>query len=420
LFTHRIEGVKEGEMIQEFEVNDVIADTLSAVDAWEEVLAYARKPEASIIVSNTTEIGIQYKADQLTASPPETYPAKLTAFLHERFLHLPDSETVVLPTELLEDNGEKVKEIVLKHARDHKLGEAFLQWLAEKVCFCCTLVDRIVTGMPPQEKFVTLSEELGYRDELLTVSEPYYLWAIQGPQHLSSILSFTQGDSQVMLTEDITPYRERKLRILNGAHTISVALGHIYGLTYIHECLNDSLMGAFFERVIKQEIVPSLPNDIEGGDLFAEEVLDRFRNPFLNHKLLDITLQYTSKMEARNVPTFLRYMEKEGKVPSLMLLGFAAYLHWIRQLRQTDKGYEGEWQGNPYQVYDSKAGWWVETWKKLGGKEVEAWLPYLLQQESLWGNNLHQIPGFSDQIAAYYTSILEAGSRQTLEVALEC
>ncbi|MEM9983838.1 MAG: tagaturonate reductase, partial [Bacteroidota bacterium] len=344
LFTNQIEGVKDQAVFREAKINLSLGQVLNARDEWEQVLALARVPSLRLVISNTTEVGVQYHADDLSAFPPETFPAKLTRFLWERFNFDPSLPLIVLPSELLIDNGDKLRDIVLRHATDHDLPVAFQSWIKEDCSFCNTLVDRIVTGYPNEEKAKDLLAELGYEDALLTVAEPYGLWAIEGDAGLDEALSFANRGWGAVRVESIRPFRERKLRILNGGHTIFVALSHLMGVKTVAEAMEDADLGPFLRGVMLDEVVPSLPADVDGGAEFAADVMSRFRNPFLHHQVINITLQYTSKMNLRNFANFERYGQKFGTCPPLMSLGLAAFILFCRPTKNGDKGWQGTWE----------------------------------------------------------------------------
>lgn len=415
LFTHRIEGMDAGKIKADFEVNTALAETRSALEEWDRVLALARERSIDLIVSNTTEVGITYQPDELQASPPKTFPGKLTAFLFTRFQHHPDQGCIVLPTELVTQNGVKLKDLVLRHGREHGLGPAFLDWVESHNYFCNTLVDRIVTGQPDPEKHKQLEQELGYQDQMLTVSEPYYLWAIEGPDKLRDRLGFLEGDHRVILRGDISPFRERKLRILNGSHTILVALGHLCGLETVYDCTQDKSIGAFLKTVMFEEMAESLPTTVSGATEFAEEVMDRFRNPFINHKLLDITFQYSSKMAMRNVATIERLIRKTGEAPNFMALGFAAFMHFLRPVDDENGLYFGEWKGKSYPIRDQHAGYWMQAWADFREESSEAWVEEVLAQERIWGQNLNELKGWKEKVHQYFSAIHAQGPRATLE-----
>jgi len=379
LFTHRVEGLLDGNTIEEFALNASIQAAHSAKDDWKVVLTYARQTEVEWIISNTTEAGIQYVSDDLKAFPPQSFPAKLTAFLYERWLHHPGHPPVILPTELLVDNGSKLREIVLRHASEHALEADFQRWIQAEVTFCNTLVDRIVTGRPAPEKFEALSRQVGYRDELLTVSEVYYLWAIEAPEQVRARLTFAHNDSGVVLTTDITPFRERKLRILNGSHTFMVGLAHLCGFQTVADCMADPDMGAFVRSLIHDEIVPSLPVGVENGDDFGKAVIDRYGNPYLHHQVLDITLQYTTKMAVRNALSLKRFWENQGRIPRLMSLGVAAFLLFARPVEEKEGKYYGSHQGKSYLLRDDKAAIWSQLWPEASPL-TQAWVREALNQ----------------------------------------
>lgn len=419
LFTHRIEGFTGGESVQKFQLNSSILQAYSARDAWSEILKLVQEPGIEVILSNTTEVGLQYQEEDVSAMPPQSYPAKLTALLHERFKHHPAQGFIILPTELVVDNGKVLQGLVLQQIDANGLGEEFKTWVLNENHFCSTLVDRIVTGSPSPEGYLEMSQELGYEDKMLTVSEVYRLWAIEGPPHLASRISFVNADPGVILADDITPYRERKLRILNGSHTISVALGYLYGLDNIVNCMRDEHMSAFMCRVMEEEIVPSLPESVSGGEEFAKEVQDRFRNPYLDHKLLSITFQYTSKMKMRNGATFQRYVEKTGHAPKLMCLGFAAYMRFLKPVREENGKYFGEWQGQSYPLHDDQASWWHMQWQSYNPTHQEAWIRHILSQKEKWGSDLNYLADFPDLVIKYAKSFDEKGVAATLQEALQ-
>lgn len=423
LFTQRIEGYYKGQEVGEFQLNPCMSRALAAADEWAKVMACARNPEIDIIISNTTEAGLQYVKEDLFASPPSSFPAKLTAFLYERFQHHPEACCVLLPTELLVDNGKILKGLVLRQVEDHALGADFRNWLEKENYFCNTLVDRIVTGMPNLEKYATFAEELGYEDSLLTVSEVYALWAIEGPAHLIDRISFVKADDGIMLINDIEPFRERKLRILNGSHSISVALGYLSGLDNVYDCMTTSDMSAFIDRVVKQEIVPSLPDTVGEGLPFAEEVLDRFRNPFLDHKLLSITFQYTSKMRYRNALTIRRYIDKFGHPPRLMSLGIAAVILFLHPKKEEKGTYYGEWQGKSYAINDDLAGWWHTQWENGPDNTseidfVQSWVRKLFEDKTVWDDAFQDMPGLMENISELLLQLIQQGITPTLQKVL--
>ena len=426
LFTLCIEGFAKGETVKEYIVNGAISRAISAADEWEQVLECAKNPDISVITSNTTEVGITLKEDDdLQASPPQSFPGKLTAFLYERYKTFNGSEEsglVIFPTELILDNGSKLKKIVLTLAEKNGLETNFIHWIEKSNLFCNTLVDRIVPGTPDEEKQQAIFEELGFTDDLLTVSEVYRLFAIEGDKELLlKKAPFLQADDSIIISEDITPYRERKLRILNGGHTISVAAGFLCGMETVYDCMEDEVMKQFITRVIHDEIVPSLDIDQAMAKEFADDVLDRFRNPFLNHQLLSITLQYTSKMNMRNAPTFAKYSDKFGKAPELMCAGFAAYLLFARPQKVSEGKYYGIYENKEYLINDDKAEYLMSLWAEVEEKnprQIQTLVHQFLTNENLWEVRLDKIEGLEEKISQYLHKFIESGVKTTLSQAL--
>jgi len=402
LFTHCIRGVESGEAVEETFINSAISRTLSARNDWAEILACARNPEIRVVISNTTEVGIQLVDDDLTASPPESFPGKLTAYLHERFRTFNgsvESGMVIVPTELVVDNGKKLRDIVLEQARRHSLGEDFVQWLTDHNHFCSSLVDRIVPGLPDEDTQKELAGTLGYQDELLIMSESYRLWAIEGGAHVRSVLSFAEVDAGVIIEPDIDLYRELKLRLLNGSHTFSVALFFLSGMETVRESMENPSLENFISELTLNELAPAIPYevDLERARTFGRQVLDRFRNPYIKHQLIDITVQYTAKMKMRNVPTLLSHYQKFGTVPTRMAEGFAAYVLFMKPVETDGKSYFGERNGIRYPIRCDAASYFDALYKKHGA-DYDSLIKALLTDSDLWGSDLSDLPGFQERV----------------------
>jgi tagaturonate reductase len=421
LYTQVVRGMERGKQVEEYIINSAISRTLSARTEWPQILSYAHSPQMQIILSNTTEVGIQFTAEDIKQSPPQSFPGKLTAFLYERYQFFGGSQEsgmVIVPCELVVDNGNKLKEIVVKLARHNQLEEEFIEWLHSHNTFCNSLVDRIVPGKPEEKASAQLLQELGYNDELLIMSEVYRLWAIQGNERVKEVLSFYKVDSGMIIEPDISPYRERKLRLLNGTHTISVGLGYLYGLDTVGDCMNDQYISRFISQVMQQEIVPAVPVDEASARLFAGEVLDRFRNPFIVHPLINITLQYTSKMNMRNVQTIVNYYRKFNQVPRLIALGFAAYLLFMKAVKEENGKYFGERNGLLYPIQDEKAAYFYTAWQSVqiySTNSIGEFISQVLADTSLWGTNLNNLPGFAQAIAIQLSAMLQKGVKAVVE-----
>lgn len=431
LYTVAVRGVQQGEEVAETTVVSAISRVLAAPTQWDEILRLARNPALQIIISNTTEVGLNYVEESIFQHPPQSFPAKLTAFLYERFRSVGGSKAkglVVVPTELVTDNGLKLREAVEKLATFNELGKLFMKWLKFHVRFCNSLVDRIV-ARPSSDAQQALQTEMGYEDDLLTVTEPYYLWAIEGDDRVRQVLSFADATTpQIIIDEDINFYRERKLRVLNGTHTLTMPLGYLLGLEIVAEEMRHPTMSRFVESLMLTEIVPTVPHyGIPGMDQaaieqFANDVLDRFRNPHLDHLLLNISLQETAKMQARNVATLQRYYQQFSTVPKHMALGFAAYLLFMRAVREEDGQFMGEIKTSAgvisYPIRDEKAAYFYGDWKVVKPKDaatIRAFVQSVCADTDLWQADLSALPGFVDAVTDYLKALLTDGPEKTLQ-----
>src|SRR3954466_9351659 len=357
LYTQCVCGVQKGKQVNYNIVNAAISRVLHAKSQWETVLECAADPVLQIVLSNTTEVGIIFTEESIFNKPPASFPGKLLSFLYRRyevFNGAADKGMVVVPTELIIDNGLKLKSILLQLARYNQLSGSFMEWLQNCNTFCNSLVDRIVPGKPAASFQRVVEASLGYTDDLLIISEPYALWAIETSNpKAKEILSFASSDDSVIIAPDISLYRELKLRLLNGSHTFSCGLAHLAGFITVEESMHNEAFASFIHSLMLEEIAPtitgiSIPDSIK--EEFALSVLDRFRNPFIEHKWLNITLQYASKMAMRNVPLIISYYRCYKSVPTRMALGFAAHLLFMKCRQEGDGKYYGKIHGDAYVV----------------------------------------------------------------------
>jgi tagaturonate reductase len=307
---------------------------------------------------------------------------------------------VIVPTELLPENGALLESIVLELAHWNNLEFGFIEWLENACTFCNALVDRIVPGQPSPEKLLTLQAELGYRDELLTVAEPYSLWAIQGDEKVAAVLAFQQANPDaVVVAPDIDRFRERKLRLLNGTHTLSCGLAHLAGFATVSAAMEDPDMEAFIENLMLGEIAPAIPYTLPPGDAerFGRQVLDRFRNSAVEHRWRSITVQYSAKMRMRNVPVLLEHYRHSTTAPAFFALGFAAFLCFYRQ--------------PDYPVQDDRAAYFFEKWQTRTPGDLTF---EVLSNTELWGVNLSVLPGLVAQVSQFVVEILAIGARSVL------
>jgi tagaturonate reductase len=421
LFTLCIQGLEHGEPVQRYDVLSSVSRAIPARQDWDAVLEVARSPALNVIVSNTTEVGIRLEEDdRIDRDPPSSYPGKLTAVLYERFQEFsgaPDKGCVIVPTELIESNGDELERIVVELAQIWDLGEEFIEWIEEANEFCNSLVDRIVTGRPEDEELEQRWKELGYRDEILTIAEVYRLWAIEGTADTRAQLSFAETDEGVIVTDDISPFRERKVRILNGAHTISVPTAFLAGETTVLDMMQNTDTSTFVEGVMMDEIVPTLDVDRASAVNFAREVLDRFRNPYLEHELIDITFQESTKMRYRVVPSILGHYEMHDTAPERICFGFASFLLFMRGREEEGDTIYGRRDGASYPINDDQAAYFMDQWKDVqtGSQgDVRILVDRICSNEKLWGTDLTKLPEFSEKVVTYLHRSLNEGVAASL------
>ncbi len=414
LYTHCIRGLYEQVMVDECIVNASISRVLSAATQWNAVLACAGNPELQVIISNTTEVGIVFiPDDNINGKPPISFPGKLLAFLYERYKIFNGDVNrgmVIVPTELITDNGSKLQSIVMELAHINKFDYAFIDWLESANTFCNTLVDRIVPGRLPADQQKTTERKLGYSDELMIMSEPYSLWAIESAnKKVKDILSFAQVDENVVITDNIGKYRELKLRLLNGTHSFSSGLAHLAGFETVKEAMNDGTIGLYVYDLMVHEIVPAVANGtistLEALE-FANSVIERFRNPFIDHKWISITLNYTHKMKTRNVPLLKEHYRHNLYVPDYMAIGFAGYILFMKCEATENGKYYGEYKGVIYPIQDEQASFFRLQWQNDNISEI---VPGILGNQSLWGEDLNLLPGFAYAVTNHLRSFIQNG-----------
>ncbi|HEX5667444.1 MAG TPA: tagaturonate reductase, partial [Chitinophagaceae bacterium] len=421
LYTVCVRGMENGKTVEEHIINASISRVLHAGTNWKNVLECAHNRELKIVISNTTEVGIQLIQDDINSDPPVSFPGKLLAFLYERYKAFkadPDSGMVIIPTELITDNGTKLKSILVELAHRNNLDKSFVEWLETCNTFCNSLVDRIVPGKPRQEELQKLEASLGYKDELLTMSEVFRLWAIEGGDRVKDVLQFSKVDNGMIITPDITLFKELKLRLLNGSHTFNCGLAYLSGFNITREAVTDSIYSFFVQRLMHDEIAPSIPYAIDPGQKrdYANKVIERFCNPFIDHQWLSITLQYTSKMKMRNVPLLLRHYEWNDTAPVFMATGFAGFLLFMKAAKKEGDRYFGQRDGVDYEIKDGSADYFHEIWRNNDPDQV---VDKVLSNKDLWEAELDKLPGFAGAVKQQLRSMMQRGALETVAELVE-
>jgi tagaturonate reductase len=407
LYTVAIRGMKNGKLYEQYELNSAISQTINANTHWQDVLQLAQDEHINIIVSNTTEAGIVLDVnDSITKTPPRSYPAKLLALLLERYTFFNGDIAkgyIIIPTELVSNNGEVLKGIVLDLAILMQCDTKFIDWISNANTFCNSLVDRIVTGTPSAEKLEEHFTTLGYEDELLIECEPYLLWAIEGNEQVKKQLSFALPNSGVVVETAIEKYKEFKLRILNGSHSFICGMAFLNGFKYVKDAMNDVEMANTIRGIVMNEIVPSLPYAETETIAFAEAVLERFANPFIDHEWRNITLNYTQKMAFRNIANIQRYYQKFNAVPMYMAKGFAYYIKFMQAIKKDEnQKFYGIFNNEYYAINDPEAEVFYQLHQQHKGSAlVEA----VLGKTEWWKTNLNELPGFTAAVDKGYSEI---------------
>ena len=321
-----LRGIDNGQVVDEHTHIDIISRCVNPYENFESYMKLAENPDFRFIVSNTTEAGIEYvDSNQFTDAPARSFPGKLTQLLYKRF-RLGLKGFIILSCELIDHNGEELEKCCLRYADLWGLGEEFKTWLVQENDFCSTLVDRIVTGFP-RDEHEELCRRIGEQDNMMDTAEIFHLWVIQGSHE--DELPLQKAGFHVVWTDNVDPYKKRKVRILNGAHTSMVLGAHLYGLKTVGECLKDEKVSALLRKCIFGEIIPAI-GDTEDNRKFGEAVLERFSNPFIKHMLLSIALNSVSKFRTRVLPTILEYRDMFGSCPQGLTFSLAALIAFYR------------------------------------------------------------------------------------------
>ena len=422
LYTLIVAGVRDGTVVNERRIIGSVSRAIGATSQWDDVLAVARDPEIRLVFSNTTEAGIALDArDTNVNAQPHSYPAKLTRFLLERattFAYATNAGVIVLPCELIEDNGARLATLVREQATRWELGELFDAWLSSAVRFCNTLVDRIVPGTPDAAEHARLCGEFGYDDALLTVAEPYALFAIEGDEALAERLGFVDPNGVIRIVPDIRPYRERKVRLLNGTHTAMAALGLLAGVSTVYDAMHSPMLAPVLQQLAKCDIAPML--DVPEAEAFAETVLQRFANPKVRHRLTDIASQGTLKWKVRLLPMLRRHAEESGVLPASLVLALAAQLylsHPIERARRAAAGIAAFTDDNGDMVH---AHWLSHGAAAAGGDgtHIPAFVEQVLSDRLLWDSDLRDIAGLPAHLTESLQRLHNDGVQSLLSPAL--
>jgi len=422
LYTLYLRGRQNGEKVDAKRVISSVSRCLNPYEKqdYDAMMDVAAGEALEYIVSNTTEAGIVYDPScRLEDCPPASFPAKLTQVLLHRW-RAGRPGVVVLSCELIDNNGKELLRCVNQYIKLWGLEEGFARWVNGDCTFCSTLVDRIVPGrIRDAAEAARLEDENGYRDALIDVGEVFGVWNIEGPEWLAEKLPFRAAGLNCPVVPDVTPYKKRKVRILNGAHTGFVLGAYLAGYDIVRDCMQDDVILGFMNRMLHEEVIPTLPLDRQDLEAFAAAVQDRFNNPFINHELMSITLNSTSKWRARNMPSLLEYAQTAGKLPPCLAMSFAAYIAFYSSDIQalTEQGLVCRRpKGNEYTVSDDR--WVLEFYYSRRGVSDETLVHDVMTNEKMWGQDLMLVPGFEQAAAENLRRIRTEGARAAFAACL--
>ncbi len=411
LYTVLLRGRKDGKVINEPRIVKSVEKVLDAKDDFDEYMALSHLDTLRFVISNTTEAGITLDENDHFEDLPNTYPGKLTKFLYERFTYFKgDKEKglIMLPVELIDYNGRELKRCVMALCDIWNLGEEFKNWLESANVFCSTLVDRIVTGYP-RGYADKVCEELGYEDNLVDIGEPFGLWVIESDKDISAELPFAKANLPVIFTDNVKPYKDRKVRVLNGAHTASVLVSYLGGKNIVRDMMQDEIFGKMARQIVDTEIVPMVPLPINEVRDFANSVYERFDNPFIDHELLSISLNSVSKWKARVLPSFEDNYNKNGKIPKLLTFSFAGLLAFYCSSDLREDGlYNKRNDGTQYVIHDNADV--LKIFAENSVKTEEEYVKVIASNIDFWGEDLTKYDNFVSDVTNYLVKIKQSPS----------
>ncbi len=413
LYTLYLRGTENGRKVDRKRVISSVSRCLNPyeTEGFAKMMAVAASDDLEYVVSNTTEAGIVYDpACALEDKPAASFPGKLTQVLYTRY-KAGKQGLVILSCELIDNNGKELQKCVNQYIDQWGLEAGFQDYVNLECTFCSTLVDRIVPGrIRDAAEVARLEAENGYCDPLMDVGEVFGVWNIEGPAWLEEKLPFKAAGVNCIVVPDVTPYKKRKVRILNGAHTGFVLGAYLGGYDIVRDCMHDDAVLGYMNKMLFEEILPILPLPKEDVESFAAAVQDRFNNPFINHELLSISLNSTSKWRARNMPSFLEYIEKYGKLPQCLTMSFAAYIAFfsndIQELNENGLVCRRP-KGNTYTCSDDR--WALEFYWDHRNDSAEELVHAVMKNQQMWGQDLTQIPGFEEATVANLRKIRADG-----------
>ena len=414
-YTVSLRGLVDNQSTVSDRIIRSVADVLSAYTDYEKYMKLAEVNTLRFVLSNTTEAGIVFDdSDKFELNPPETFPGKLTKFLYHRFKFFhgaADKGLIMLPAELIDDNGIQLKNCVLQFIDLWNLGKDFKNWVEKYCIFTSTLVDRIITGYPKEQEQEEW-ERLGYIDHCLVTGEPFGLWVIESEKDIRKEFPLPEAGLPVIYTNNLKPYKQRKVRILNGAHTSFVPASYLMGNDFVKESMDDPDVRNFMLKTLYEEVIPTLTLPKETLDSFADAVLSRFNNPYVKHALLSISLNSVSKWRTRCLPSLLGCFEQTGNLPACLTFSLAALIAFYSGSEIKNGALIGHRNSEAYEIKDDPA--ILKFFQNASGMPSDKLVKCFLEKEEFFGTDLNRIPGLADKAASYLDDIRTHGMRNAL------
>ena len=408
LYHLNLQGLQDGKPVDSVDLIDVISRGLNPYEDFGSYLALAEQPEIRFVISNTTEAGIAFDpACKLDDKPASSYPGKLTQLLYHRYQHFNGDikkGLIIFPCELIFENGKHLKECIRKYIDLWNLGPDFSAWFEGACGVYSTLVDRIVPGYP-RDTAAQLCERAGYDDHLLDKAEIFHLWVIEAPKEVAAEFPADKAGLHVLFVPSEAPYHERKVTLLNGPHTVLSPVGYLSGLNTVKECCEDPEVGKFVHKVMYDELLPTLNLPKEELVKFANDVMERFRNPFVKHFVTSIMLNSFPKFKTRDLPGLKTYLERKGELPKGLVLGLAGICTYYKG------GKRGDDEIVP-QDDEKIIGLLKDLWATGDVRKVASGV---LADTFIWGEDLNAIPGLTDLLSADLALIQAKGMREAVK-----
>lgn len=418
IYTIAMRGLENGKAEEKFHQVTSVSRCINPYEEFESLLKIARSSDLEVIISNTTEAGICYqKGMSADDTPPASFPAKVTVFLYERFKYFNgdiNKGLLFLPVELIDNNGDELKKIIIQHATEWNLNSDFIDWITNANVFANTLVDRIVTGYP-KDQLDYFTNKLGYTDNLITTCELFNLWVIEADDKNSNILPIHKTASNVIWTDDVKPYKKRKVRILNGGHTSTIMAAYLAGHDIVLELMEDNNFVNFLKKVLFDEVIPTIDLPKEELEAFANDVLDRFSNPYIKHSLLDISLNSCSKFSVRCLPSLLDYIEIYNKLPEALTFSLAALIQFYKPDKTAGENMGRRNDGTTYPIRDDQKV--IEFFKNAWtANKISEVVKAILSNKNFWnGKDLCDVPNLEARVYSYLKSMQNKNISKIIE-----